>query len=111
MLTYRFVLRNDGGRRVEGLGSMGLTDDDEALTFGKRVIRDLMLGDQRFAGWMMDITAGERPVGSIPLELFRPRAGSDDTKVWVETDVNQDQGLARGRMPEAGSTDFWRQPN
>ena len=71
MLTYRFVLRNDGGRRVEGLGSMGLTGDDEALAFGKRVIRDLMLGDQRFAGWMMDITAGERPVGSIPLETIQ----------------------------------------
>jgi hypothetical protein len=50
MLTYRFVLRNDGGHRVEGLGSMGLTGDDEALAFGKQVIRDLMLGDQRFTG-------------------------------------------------------------
>jgi hypothetical protein len=38
MLTYRFVLRNDGGRRVEGLGSMGLTGDDEALAFGQRQI-------------------------------------------------------------------------
>lgn len=71
MLTYRFVLRNDGGRRVEGLGSMGLTGDDEALAFGKQVIRDLMLGDQRFAGWMMDITSGGRPVGSISLETIQ----------------------------------------
>jgi hypothetical protein len=45
--------------------------DDEALAFGKQVIRDLMLGDQRFAGWMMDITSGERPVGSIPLETIQ----------------------------------------
>ncbi len=39
---------------------MGLTGDDEALAFGKQVIRDLMLGDQRFAGWMMDITGSQR---------------------------------------------------
>ena len=71
MLTYRFVLRNDGGRRVEGLGSMGLTGDDEAFAFGQQVIQDLMLEDQRFAGRMMDITAGERPVGSIPLETIQ----------------------------------------
>ena len=73
MLTYQFVLRNDGGRWVEGLGSMGLEGDHEALDFGKRVIRDLMNEDQKFAGWIMDITEARRPIASIPLELARKK--------------------------------------
>lgn len=68
MLTYRFALRNNGGRRVEGLGFMGLVDDGEALAFGKQVIGDLVRVDRNYAGWIMDITEGKRPVSSIPLE-------------------------------------------
>ena len=71
MLSYGFALRNNGGRRAEGLGSLGLAGDGEALAFGKRVIRDLMHGDQKYAGSILDITEGERLVGSIPLGSIR----------------------------------------
>jgi hypothetical protein len=67
MLAYHFTLRNDGAQ-VDDLGFMGLADDDEALVFGKQVIRDLKGGDRNYAGWIMDITEGERPVGNIPFE-------------------------------------------
>jgi hypothetical protein len=67
MHAYHFTLRNDGAQ-VDDLGFMGLADDDEALVFGKQVIRDLKGGDRNYAGWIMDITEGERPVGNIPFE-------------------------------------------
>jgi hypothetical protein len=68
VLTYHFALRNNGARRAEGLGFMGLADDGEALAFGKLVIRDLVHEDRKYAGCIMDITESERPVGSIPFE-------------------------------------------
>jgi hypothetical protein len=46
---------------------MSLADDGDALAFGKQVIRDLMHRDRKYAGWIMDITEGDRPVGSAPL--------------------------------------------
>jgi hypothetical protein len=67
MLTYHFTLRNDGDR-VDDLGFMGLADDGEALAFGKQVIQDLVHGDRNYAGWIIEITEGERPVGNIPFE-------------------------------------------
>ena len=68
VLTYHFALRNNGAGRAERLGFMGLADDGEARAFGKQVIRDLVHGDRKYTGWIMDITESERPVGSIPFE-------------------------------------------
>jgi hypothetical protein len=51
-----------------GTSGMGLVDDGEVLAFGKQVIRDLKHRDRNYAGWIMDLTEGERPVGNIPFE-------------------------------------------
>jgi hypothetical protein len=68
MLPYRFELRNNSGRRVEDLGFMELVDDGEALAFGKQVIFDLVREDRNYAGWIMDIIEGKRPVATVALE-------------------------------------------
>src|SRR3954468_13371070 len=63
MRHYHFVL--DDGSGPDGLGGMELRDDDAALAFGKRVIRDLRQGDRSASGVML-IAEGERTVGVIP---------------------------------------------
>jgi Domain of unknown function (DUF6894) len=68
MLSYHFAMRKNGTGQVEGLGFMVLADDSEALAFAEQVIRDLMNEDRNYASWTMDITDGERPVGSVPID-------------------------------------------
>ena len=64
MSGYLFNLHNDA--QVEKLGSMALVDDDAALAFGKQVIRDLLDKDkERYSGWTLEITEGDRRVASI----------------------------------------------
>jgi hypothetical protein len=38
MLAYSFVVRNNGATQIEQLGAMALTNDGEALVFGKQII-------------------------------------------------------------------------
>jgi hypothetical protein len=66
VLIYCFSIHNaDGGDR-EVTGRMALADDNAARAFGKAMIRDMMLGDTaRYAGWMMEVAKGARPVCSI----------------------------------------------
>jgi hypothetical protein len=69
MPYYQFALDNGSG--TEDLGGIPLADDPQAITFGEQVIRDLkrMAGD--YQQWSIDITEGERIVGTIPFELGR----------------------------------------
>jgi hypothetical protein len=64
---YQFALDDGSGR--EDLGGMALTDDAEAIAFANQVINDLTRQADRSARWSMDITEGERIVGTIAFEL------------------------------------------
>ena len=65
MLAYSFAVRNSA-TEIEKLGSMELANDDAALAFGKRMIRDLMReGAKQYAGWTMNVAEDERAVASI----------------------------------------------
>ena len=77
MFYYHFAIQNDG-TGIESLGGWALADDGAALTFGKRVIQDLLETDaDRYATWAMDIAEGARVVGSIPFEaLMSPQGGT-----------------------------------
>jgi hypothetical protein len=73
MLAYSFAVRNSA-TEIEKLGSMELANDDAALAFGKRMIRDLMReGAEQYARWTMDIAEDERAVASIPFDAFPER--------------------------------------
>jgi hypothetical protein len=69
MPYYEFALDNGDGR--EDLGGMMLTDDTEAITLGKQVVQDLKRQAGDYQRWSIDITEGERIVGTIPFELDR----------------------------------------
>jgi hypothetical protein len=65
MSIYRFVLR-DGTGRAEELGFMPLADDKEAISFGETVVREMVNGPPTpHAGSVMEVTDGDRSVGSI----------------------------------------------
>jgi hypothetical protein len=73
MLAYSFAVRNSA-TEIEKLGSMELANDDAALAFGKRMIRDLMReGAEQYPRWTMDIAEDERAVASIPFDAFPER--------------------------------------
>jgi hypothetical protein len=62
---YRFSLQNSD-ERIEELGGVVLTDDAEALAFGKRVIRELLdKNPEQYARWTMEIAEGKRLVHNI----------------------------------------------
>jgi hypothetical protein len=70
MSIYRFVLRSRAGQ-VEELGFMPLLDDREAVAFGETVVRELVEGSPTpHAGSVMEVTSGERSVGSIQTDNF-----------------------------------------
>jgi hypothetical protein len=67
MPNYRFKA-HDRVTGTEKLGAAVLADDDEALAFAKRVIRELIHRDAKLcATWTMEVTAGSR-IASIPFE-------------------------------------------
>jgi hypothetical protein len=71
MPIYHFTLRNDVADN-EDLGYLAMTDD-EALIFGRTIIRDLMRKrHQEYVGSAMDITEGKRSVGSLWPPLTMP---------------------------------------
>jgi hypothetical protein len=65
MPFYHFAIQGNGSRSEE-LGGMELADDGEALAFGRRVAREGHAED--YTGRTLDITEGDRNIGSIPLE-------------------------------------------
>jgi hypothetical protein len=67
MPRYHFSLQNKGSR-IDDFGGVDFEDDAEALTFGKRVIRELLdKNPEHHALWTMDVTVGKRAVRSLPL--------------------------------------------
>jgi hypothetical protein len=73
MPFYHFDIHK-GRARAEGLGSIDLTDNAEALAFGKRVIEDLNSGDrERYAGWTMDITHDNDLTVAILFDAVGPK--------------------------------------
>jgi hypothetical protein len=56
----------DPNSRSEKLGAAVLADDDEAVAFARRVIRELIGSDEKHATWRVEITARERKVASMP---------------------------------------------
>jgi hypothetical protein len=68
-MNYRFSLHYSDAAS-ENLGGVALHDDDEALAFGKQMIRDLMHEDaEQYVGCTVNITEGERVVGGISFEF------------------------------------------
>jgi hypothetical protein len=68
MPNYRFKA-HDSVTGTEKRGAAVLADDDEALAFAKRVIRELIHRDAKlYATWKMEVAAGRRSVASIPFE-------------------------------------------
>ena len=68
MPNYRFKA-HDRDTGAEKLGVAVLADDDEALAFAKRVIRELIHIDAKlFATWTMYVTAGKRSVARVAFE-------------------------------------------
>jgi hypothetical protein len=66
MPSYRFKFY-DPNSRSEKLGAAVLADDDEAVAFAQRVMRELIHSDEQlYATWMVNITAKEREVASMP---------------------------------------------
>jgi len=65
--TYRFKFY-DPNSRSEKLGAAVLADDDEALGFAQRVIRELAHSDAIYATGTIEITTGKRTVACIAFE-------------------------------------------
>jgi hypothetical protein len=78
MPNYRFKA-HDRGAGAEKSGAAVLADDDEALAFAKRVIRELMRQDTKryTTSWTMEITAGTRSIASVPFESDATEDGAD----------------------------------
>ena len=68
MPCYHFAIRADGTHSEE-LGGMVLADDGEALAFGRQVAHEARAED--YTGRALDITEGDRNIGSIPFEEAR----------------------------------------
>jgi hypothetical protein len=69
--TYRFSIQNVV--ETEELGIMDLRDDAEAVAFARRMVQDMADEDRRQnVGCSLDITEGQRAVGSISfVELWK----------------------------------------
>jgi hypothetical protein len=72
MLDYNFAIRNT--ENTEELGVMEFLDDAAAISFGDGVMQELMLiAATPYVGWTMEITEGERAVGSMPFKAMPRR--------------------------------------
>jgi hypothetical protein len=81
MPSYRFKFY-DPNSRSEKLGAAVLADDNEAVAFAERVMRELIRSDEElYATWMTKITEKERTVASMPFasEAVDPDRGGDFT--------------------------------
>ena len=78
MPNYRFKA-HDRGAGAEKSGAAVLADDDEALAFAKRVIRELMRQDTKryTTSWTMEITAGTRSIANLPFESDATEDGAN----------------------------------
>jgi hypothetical protein len=82
MPNYRFKAHGGPAGDEEKTGAAVLADDDDALAFANRVIRELMRQDSKryTTSWMMEITAGTRSVASLPFEPAATEGGADESQ-------------------------------
>jgi hypothetical protein len=67
MSHYTLTVRDSFGIQFDHLSGMDSVGDAEAVSFGKRIVQNLVLGGAtRYVGWSMDIAQGNRAVGRIP---------------------------------------------
>jgi hypothetical protein len=67
MAHYTLTVRDNFGIQFDHLSGTDSVGDAAALTFGKGVVQNLVLGSaKRYVGWSMDIAQGNRAVGRIP---------------------------------------------
>jgi hypothetical protein len=74
MRVYCFAIHAKDGSPVETLGALPLSDDDKSVTFAEGVVRDMTRGSGAtyYSGCTINITQGERGVGSIPIAPAPP---------------------------------------
>jgi hypothetical protein len=66
--VFHYSIWDKDGCHREDTGSVALTDNDEALNFGRAVVRDLMRGNiATYAGWTVNVVQGKRTIGKICL--------------------------------------------
>jgi len=69
MLSYHFTLRHDESSQ-EDLGYLAMANDDEALAFGRDVIRDIVRDHTpTYTSSALEITEGTRAVGSVAFDF------------------------------------------
>jgi len=82
MPSYRFKFY-DPNSRSEKLGAAVLADDDEALSFAKRVVRELIHSDEKlYATWKVELTARGRKVADMPFAPEGP--GSREYRLVIQ---------------------------
>jgi two-component system, response regulator PdtaR len=74
VLIYWFSIHNADNTDRETTGRMALADDNAARAFGKAMIRDMIRGDSKYAGWTMDIAQRARTVCSLPFSRNESRS-------------------------------------
>jgi hypothetical protein len=70
MSFYQFIIGKDG-IQIEDLGDVPLSADSDAFAFTDLMIRDYLRHSdaERYVGCTMNITEGERTVGSVSFEI------------------------------------------
>jgi hypothetical protein len=72
MPAYRFSTRQ-GPTDTEWLGAIELSDDAEALAFGKQLIRDIKCEETTHCvGWTLEIAEQRRAVGAVLFDSIEP---------------------------------------
>ena len=74
MPNYKFKVQ-DGSIGSEKIGAAVLADDDEAVGFAQRVIRELAHNDAIYTTGTMEITTGKHKVACITFESAAPFCG------------------------------------
>jgi CheY-like chemotaxis protein len=91
---------------------MALADDNSARAFGKAMIRDMMRGDSKYAGWTMDIAQRARQVCSIPFSRNESRTRRLDS-VGADVSTSNVMGISVTKRPVVliVEDDFWVRMN
>jgi CheY-like chemotaxis protein len=74
VVIYWFSIHNADNTDRETTGRIALADDNSARAFGKAMIRDMIRGDSKYAGWTMDIAQRARTVCSLPFSRNESRS-------------------------------------
>jgi hypothetical protein len=61
---------------VDELEGVQLSDDSAAREFALRVMRGLLIKEENWEGWTMEVTQGGRRVWRLPFDAMEPSGGS-----------------------------------